>query len=181
MTTTTPLPSKPPLPTPPAEVPVDRRLDVIAPKMRAAVERLCAQVEAETGVRPLIFECLRSDARQRFLWGFGREYNDGRGTVTHAMNADRTWHGFGLAVDVIHPSKRWNAPASYRAAVGRAARAAGLTWGGDWNGNGRSDDETLYDWPHVQWGRCRRSPSDRAVLLRAEGGLPAVWREVGAA
>lgn len=170
------------LPKPTTHVPRDSRLEVLNPAFRAKLELVMDDVERETGARPIVYETLRSSARQRYLWGFGREYDDGRGIVTHSMNADETWHGFALAADLIHPTLEWNAPESWWLALGRAARRHGLRWGADWNDNGTMSDESFIDRPHVQWGApMRRSPSPRAVLLRVQGGLPAVWREVGAA
>jgi hypothetical protein len=169
-----------PLPAPPAEVPVDDRLDRLAPAFRAAVGRVCADLRA-WGYTPRIFETARTDARQRYLHGFGRRYDDGRGVVTHSETADDTWHGFGLAADIICAHQRWSAPWHFWATLGLSARRHGLVWGGDWNSNGRSDDERFVDRPHIQWGPpMRRSPSSRAAQLRDQDGLEAVWREVGA-
>ena len=169
------------LPAPPAEVPVQRSLDGLAPKFRAAVERVVAQMEAD-GHDPWVFETLRTEARQSFLHGFGRDYDDGRGIVTHSDSAADTWHGYGLAVDIISKSKRWGASRQFWLSLGAACADEGLTWGADWNRNGRSDDERFVDRPHIQWGNgMRRSPSSRAVTLQQQGGNEAVWAAVGAA
>lgn len=169
------------LPAPPAEVPVESSLHVLAPRFREAVQRVCADLVA-WGYTPRVFETLRSDARQQFLHGFGRAYDDGRGVVTHSRTADDTWHGFGLAVDIICARQLWNAPRDFWEVLGTSARRHGLVWGADWNGNWSSADERFVDRPHIQWGApMRRSPSARAVELRRQGGNPAVWAEVGAA
>lgn len=169
------------LPKAPKEVPVQSTLDGLAPKFRAAVEAMCDGVEAETGTRPRIFETLRTQARQSHIHGFGRLYDDGRGIVTHSRDADDSWHWekFGLAADVIHPTLRWNAPPSYWAAIGKHAALNGLTWGGDWDGN-PATRERFVDVPHVQWGRCRRSPSPSARRIVDTEGTEALWRVVGA-
>lgn len=159
------------LPLPPAEVPVIRSLDVLAPKFRLAVDRTLHALALQ-GRAATVSETLRTDARQAFLYGFGRTYDDGRGIVTNARTVDTTWHGYGLAVDVIASGAGWNAPAAFWTALGAAAEAEGLTWGGRWDG--------LPDRPHLQWGQCRRSPSVTAVKLKRAGGLEAVWREVNA-
>lgn len=164
------------LPPAPAEVraPVNASLDGLAPQFRAALVAMCDAVEAAGHARPRIFETLRTAERQRYIYGYGRTWDDGRGVVTNSRTHLTTWHGFGLAADVIHPTLHWNAPAAWWTAVGEAARAAGLEWGGDW--------ASFPDRPHVQWGKCRRSPSDRArSLLAGPVGVAAVWREVGAA
>jgi hypothetical protein len=46
-----------------------------------------------------------------------------------------------------------------------------LDWGGDW---------TVRDLPHVQWGKCKASPSYVARGLYASGDVEAVWKAVGA-
>lgn len=164
------------LPLPPREVPVDRRVDILAPKLQAALARVLAEVPDA-----LAFETLRSNERQAFLHGFGRQYDDGRGVVTHSATALDTWHHYGLAVDIIHKTKLWGASDKWWRTLGRIGRSHGLLWGADWNNNGRSDDERFVDRPHFQWGApMRRSPSPSAARLLAEGGYVAVWREVGA-
>ena len=169
------------LPKPKTNVPVRNTLDGLAPKFRAALVKMCDDVQAATGTRPLIFETLRTQERQAHIHGFGRLYDDGRGIVTHSRDADDSWHyeRFGLAADVIHPTLRWGAPKSFWDAIGRAAQANGLTWGGDWDGN-PATRERFVDVPHVQWGRCRRSPSPSARRIVDEQGTEALWREVGA-
>lgn len=169
------------LPKPPAEVPVERSLVLVAPKLREAVERVCADLRA-WDYTPLIAETLRTTARQSFLYGFGRDYDDGRGVVTHSATADETWHGYGLAVDIVCARQLWNAPRDFWEVLGTSARRHGLVWGGDWNANWSSTDERFVDRPHIQWGApMRRSPSPRAAEIARTQGREAVWREVGAA
>jgi hypothetical protein len=115
------------------------------------------------------------------LYGFGRTHDDGRGIVTHSRDADETWHGFGLAADVVCARTLYAAPPEFWAALGRACARERLTWGGDWNGDGSSADERFLDRPHIQWGPpMRRSPSPRAARLVEMGGMAALWHEVGA-
>lgn len=160
-------PSK--LPPPPHEVPVDADLSKLAPRFRTAVERVLAEMK-DHGHTPMVFEAFRSPERQAFLHGFGREYDDGRGKVT-ASPAGHSWHEYGLGVDVICAKRGWDAPPAFWRALGSAARGAGLTWGGDWSHP---------DLPHIQWGKCRPSPSDEGRRLLKQGGLAAVWRAVKA-
>lgn len=155
-------------------------LDVLAPAMQRAVARVLDDVEAATGARPRVFETVRTDERQRFLYGFGRAYDDGRGRVTGVATARGGWHFYGLAVDCIHPTRAWDAPRAWWLALGGAYARHGLRWGADWNANGRTDDETFLDFPHGQWGRCKVSPSALSRTLHAAGGNPAVWRAVRA-
>jgi hypothetical protein len=164
----------------PAEVRPVRDLAVLAPKFRAALERVLATVRG-LGHKPVVVETLRTGERQRYIYGFGRTYDDGRGIVTHSADWDETWHGYGLAADVVCGDSFWAASDEFWAALGRACARERLTWGGDWNGDGDSRDERFLDRPHIQWGPpMRRSPSPRAARLVADGGPPAVWREVGA-
>jgi len=158
------------LPPPPAEVPRIWTLDRLAPRFRDAVEAILVDVQKER-----VFETLRSDERQRFLYGFGREYDDligPRGAVTNARTAMGGWHFYGLAVDIVEDDATpWIAPAAFWQSLGLAAERHGCAWGGRWK---------RVDLPHVQWGKCRKSPSQRARVLYQSGGLEAVWREVGA-
>lgn len=160
------------LPPPPPEIPRLSAVEHLAPRFRVALLQVLDELRTEHWP-PLVFETLRTDARQQWLHGMGRSYSDGRGVVTHSRDADETWHGFGLAADVVHARAYWSAPSEFWTALGAAARRCGLVWGGDWPG--------FPDRPHLQWGGpMRRSPSPRAARLRESGGLPAVWAEVGA-
>lgn len=168
------------LPLPPAEVLGCRDLALLAPRFRLAVDRTLHAMQ-RAGFDPVVCETLRTHERQAYLYGFGRTYDDGRGIVTFSQDADETWHGFGLAADIISRSALWDAPAKFWRALEVAAEGEGLTSGADWDRR----DETrsrFKDLPHIQWGPpMRRSPSPRAAKLRDEGGLIAVWREVDAA
>lgn len=168
------------LPRPPIEVPVTNTTTVLAPQFRAAVERVLADMVA-WGYTPRVFETLRTDERQAFLYGFGRQYDDGRGIVTHSATGDDTWHGYGLAADIVCEKKLWSAPADFWHVLGCSARRHGLVWGGDWNGDWSSADERFVDRPHIQWGKpMRRSPSANAIAIRQSHGTSAVWAAVGA-
>jgi peptidoglycan LD-endopeptidase CwlK len=160
------------LPPPPPEVPVDNSLEGLAPIFHARVNELLARMKAR-GHDPIVSESFRTNERQTYLWGFGREYDDGRGIVTHSRDADETWHHFGLAVDIISQSHGWDAPPRFWHDLGALSVALGLSWGGNW--------KSIQDRPHVQFGSpMRQSPSPRAARLLAQGGLEAVWKEVGA-
>jgi hypothetical protein len=164
----------------PAHVPAVRTLDVLAPRFRTALERVLMTLTG-IGLTPMVVETLRTSARQQHLYGFGRTHDDGRGIVTHSRDADETWHGFGLAADVVCARTLYAAPPEFWAALGRACARERLTWGGDWNGDGSSADERFLDRPHIQWGPpMRRSPSPRAARLVELGGMAALWKEVGA-
>ena len=143
----------------------------LAPKFRKAVELIVSDMHS-AGFHVRVFETLRTNARQEFLYGFGREYDDGRGPVTKAKTAQNGWHFYGLAADLVEDDGTpWTAPQTFWQALGQIAELHGCTWGGRW---------TVVDLPHIQWGLCRQSPSPRAAELYRHGGYEAVWKEVGA-
>lgn len=152
---------------PPPEVAVNRSLEPLAPQFRAAVEAILAELGDA-----VVSEGLRTFERQSFLYGFGRDYDDGRGIVTNAPSHLNSWHGYGLAVDLIHTTKGWDAGERWFRLMGDVAKARGCDWGGDWHHPDR---------PHIQWGKCKDSPSAEAKQLLRQGGVPAVWAAVGAA
>lgn len=170
------------LPAPPREVPVRSSPDDLAPKFRLALDRVLTRMRGE-GHDPIVYETFRTDARQEFLYGFGRLYDDGRGVVTHSRTAEDTYHGYGLAADIISKSKHWGAGEGFWESLGRACRAEGLLWGDDWDNDGvrvgPDPDESFSDRPHVQFPK-RRSPSPLAKKLRAEGRQAEVWVLAGA-
>lgn len=157
----------------PQEVAPRKDLSLLAPRFAASVERLLLQMKLN-GFDPVVAESLRTNERQAYLYGFGRDYDDGRGIVTNSATADTTWHGYGLAVDIVSKSKLWDAPEMFWKALGETASAHGLAWGGDW--------PSFPDKPHVQFGPpMRRSPSPLAKEIVSEHGLEGLWRVVGAA
>lgn len=159
------------LPKPPREVPVQSSLKDLAPKFREALERTVADMKA-LGHKPRIFETLRTKERQDFLYGFGRQYDDGRGTVTNSFSHTRTYHGYGLAADIVeNDATPWNAKPSFWNDLGRCAEKHGLAWGGRWK---------FVDLPHVQWGNAPRSPNNGIRFVKDKSGNEAVWDLVGA-
>jgi peptidoglycan L-alanyl-D-glutamate endopeptidase CwlK len=152
-------------------------LALLAPKFAMQVQRLLIDLTV-AGFDPVVRETLRTEERQRYLYGFGREYDDDRGVVTNSPTADTSWHGFGLAADIVSAKHGDNASAAFIDAIGAAAKKLGLTWGGDWEMPGKPRG----DWPHVQHGApMRKSPSPLAKQIVEEHGLEALWRTVQAA
>ena len=155
----------------PKEVPVERRLDQCAPKFVDAVNGMLRDLRGQ--VNAMAFETLRTEARQGFLYGFGRTYDDGRGKVTNAPSALNSWHAFGLAADVVEKDKTpWDAPVSFWEAIASAAEANGLASGARWKKPDR---------PHVQWAKCPPSPTDEDRALLKAKGMQAVWKKYSAA
>jgi peptidoglycan LD-endopeptidase CwlK len=170
-------------------------LDELAPKFHLAVVQAIEACE-RAGFDAVVHEALRSDELQELYYRRGRPpTRDYPHPVTNARSALYSWHGYGLAVDVISRSRGWFHPLKvvnptpenlaaerHRAAeegarwfreVAAIFKAHECDWGGDWRP--RSDP------PHFQWGRLKPSPSDRARKLYADGGMDAVWRAVSAA
>jgi hypothetical protein len=154
----------------PPEPPRQHDLSACAPRFAAAVTEVLAALTAE-GFDPVVYEAMRSDARQTWLYGFGRDYDDGRGIVTHAQTTAHGWHGSGLAADIISAAHGWDSRSFFDALAATVATHE-LTSGSFWQ---------MQDRPHVQWGKCRTTPSDASPRLVASGGLPALWAAVGAA
>ena len=145
-------------------------LDTLAPKFRDAVDQAIAAAR-DAGLPAIVYEAYRSADLQEAYYNRGRTVIPPTSTVTNARSNLYSWHGYGLAVDVIHETKEWDVGADWFAAVAEHFRAAGCRWGGEWR---------MKDLPHFQWGLCKPSPSDRARELMAQGGMEAVWNAVGA-
>jgi peptidoglycan L-alanyl-D-glutamate endopeptidase CwlK len=93
--------------------------------------------------------------------------------VTNARTSLYSWHGYGLAVDVISRKNLWTPTEgeTWFKKVADIFKKHDCRWGGDW-----TDPDT----PHFQWARCKPSPSGLARLLIAQDGHEAVWQAVGA-
>lgn len=154
-----------PLPKPPAEVPRISSLDGLAPRFRERVERVLADLD---NVR--VFETVRTEERQQYLYGFGREYDDGRGPVTKAATAVKGWHLFGCATDIVeNDATPWTAPNSFWQSLGLAYERHGCIWGGRWK---------MVDLPHGQMGGIPVSPTAEIIALYRAEGVDAVWRRL---
>lgn len=141
----------------------------LAPVFAAKVFTVLHAMQAK-GFDPVVCEAFRSDERAAYLAGFGRDYDDGRGIVTNALTAKKTWHRYGLAADIISKAKQWDAPSAFWNTLGACAAAEGLTWGGTW---------THPDRPHVQWHSDGMgvSPSDYDWQVLQSRGPEGVWRD----
>jgi peptidoglycan L-alanyl-D-glutamate endopeptidase CwlK len=142
----------------------------LAPLFRAAVERAIAQC-ALRGLDAFVYEAFRTPELQAEYFSRGRTKRPPFSIVTNAPDNLFSWHGYGLAVDVISRSKHWSAGAEWFAEVAEVFKANECKWGGDWK---------QVDLPHFQWGLCRASPSAEARRLITTQGIMAVWRAVRA-
>lgn len=158
----------PKLPLPPTEPARVSSLAGCMPEFAAAVGKVTAGMR-DRGFSVMVFESLRTDERQTWLYGFGREYDDGRGPVTKAPTAVNGWHRYGLACDIVEADNSpWVAPQAFWQSLGELAEANGLTWGGRWK---------VVDLPHIQWGKCPASPTAQDIALLRAAGPTAVWRK----
>jgi hypothetical protein len=142
----------------------------LAPLFRAAVERSIAQCAAR-GLDAFVYEAYRTPELQAEYFSRGRTKRPPFQTVTNAPDNLFSWHGYGLAVDVISRAKAWSATREWFAEVAEVFKANECKWGGDWR---------QADLPHFQWHLCRASPSAEARHLLATQGMLAVWRAVRA-
>lgn len=157
----------------PANPRPDADLGKLAPRFRAAVVAALARCAAR-GVDAMVYEAYRSQALQAIYYARGRTVIPPARPVTNAPTNLYSWHGFGLAVDVISRRFLWSPPEgeAWFAELAEIFKADGLChWGGDWRQK---------DTPHFQWHACKPSPSDEARRLLATGGFEAVWTAVGA-
>lgn len=147
-------------------------LQLLAPGFRAAVVEAIRECTAN-GLRAMVFETYRSNELQALYYQRGRTVKPPLTPVTYAMGNLFSWHGYGLAVDVIHETQGWEPEPGneWFAKVADVFRKHGCRWGGEW----RRPDR-----PHFQWGLCKPSPSDLARELIRTRGIGAVWEAVGA-
>lgn len=148
-------------------------LALLAPHFRRAVEAAVAECRAHN-LPVKVFETYRSAQLQALYFARGRTTRPPHAPVTNASSHLRSWHGYGLAVDVVHETALWNPPEgpAWFARVATIFKRHGCKWGGDW---------TKPDLPHFQWGLCKPSPSETAQQLLQTRGIRAVWEAVGAA
>lgn len=145
---------------PPPRPPVCRDLDELVPEFRARVESMLRRLEAADW-RPQVWETLRTPERGRWLKASGR-----------SRNGHRSMHVYRCAVDVICRLHKWRCHShgcGFFEALGEAAEAEGLYWGGRWR--------TLVDKPHVQAVAVRRQAAvrrgaDVASLMRRRPTSP---------
>lgn len=147
--------------------PVERDTQCLAPKMSIAAQAAVIECNGQ-GWDAILYETCRSAELQQYYFDHG---------ASKAQTIEHSWHGYGLAVDVVSRQHGWDLwgrsiPTAWETNVTRIFLSHGLKWGGDW--------PTFHDYPHYQWGPCKRSPSDIAVTLLRTSGRAAVWRAVGA-
>ncbi len=149
---------------------VDRDLLKLAPRFRYAVLE-AVDVCHGKGLDVFVYECCRSPELQALYYARGRTIKPPEHPVTNAKSNLYSWHGYGLAVDVISMRQGWSPPDDWWVEVASVFKSHGMKWGGDWKQR---------DLPHFQWAPCKPTPSDRARELYRAGGKEAVWVACGA-
>ena len=150
---------------------VSRDLTLLAPRFQTAVQDAITECVQE-GLDAFVYEAHRSAELQALYYARGRTIIPPNWPVTNARDNLHSWHGYGLAVDVISRARGWSAGEAWFARVAEIFGAHRCRWGGEWK---------MRDLPHFQWGRCKPSPSDVARQIYRTEGLKAVWVKVGAA
>lgn len=90
-----------------------------------------------------VIEGVRTQERQAYLF------------KTHATKTMQSRHLTGHAIDIVPLPVVWNNLAAFGTVAKAMFKASEqlkipIRWGGDWNRNGRSDDEKFYDGPHFE-------------------------------
>jgi len=119
----------------------ERRLKQLHPALAAAVRATIADL-ADKGTVVEVVQGLRTFEEQDALYAKGRT---APGQIVTQARGGESNHNFGLAVDLCpftNDKPDWNAPMAVWAAIGTAAMAHGLEWGGQW--------KKFLDKPHVQ-------------------------------
>lgn len=149
-------------------------LQYLAPKFEAAVVAAIAECDA-LGLDAVVYETYRTFALAQEYYKKGRTVIPPETPVTNARDNMHSFHGFCMAVDVIHKTKRWSVPEAWFVGVAAVFKKHGCAWGGDWH--------SFRDLPHFQHGTlvgAHAAPDDEDRKLIRNGGLIAVWQRHGA-
>jgi len=141
----------------------EKRLQQLHPALASAVRAVVADLAAR-GIVVEVVQGPRTYKEQDELYAKGRTKP---GPIVTQARGGQSNHNFGLAVDLCpftNDKPDWNAPMSVWAAIGAAAEAHGLEWGGSW--------KKFLDKPHVQLPVM--TVKECASCYQA-GGLDAVW------
>lgn len=114
----------------------------LVPPFRAAVTTLADRLSAAK-FKPRLFETYRSPKRAQQLVEAGKSRAKG----------GLSMHCYGVAADIICAEHLWSCEkhgCGFFEALGREAKALGMTWGGDWDGDGVTREQREHDLPHVQ-------------------------------
>lgn len=92
-----------------SELMVNRDLDRLAPSSAKAVRAALDECNnAVNGLDAMVYEGYRSQTLQAMYYQRARTIIPPKDTVTNAPSNLHSWHGYGLAVDVVHRTKYWS-------------------------------------------------------------------------
>ena len=141
----------------------EKRLRQLHPALASAVRAVIADLAGRSAAIEVV-QGLRTFEEQDELFAKGRT---APGPIVTQARGGESNHNFGLAADLCpftNDKPDWNAPIAVWAAIGAAAMAHGLEWGGQW--------KKFLDKPHVQLAAM--TVKECASCYEA-GGLDAVW------
>jgi hypothetical protein len=141
----------------------EARLQKLHPALVAALRRVVADLAAQ-GITIELVQGLRTFAEQDALFAKGRTQP---GQIVTQARGGESNHNYGLAADLCpftNDKPDWNAPITVWAAIGAAATAHGLDWGGAW--------KKFIDKPHVELPSITVK---ECLTCFRDGGLEAVW------
>jgi peptidoglycan L-alanyl-D-glutamate endopeptidase CwlK len=139
------------------------RLQKLHPALVAALRRTVADL-AMQGIAVEIVQGLRTFEEQDALYAKGRTQP---GQIVTQARGGESNHNYGLAADLCPYAggkPDWNAPVAVWAAIGAAATAHGLSWGGAW--------KKFIDKPHVE---LPAMTVRECLTCFRQGGIDAVW------
>ena len=175
------------LPLPPPHVPERAELSELAPRMYTTVKQLLeirrlrfydGRASNDEDSLTKVFELFRTNKRQQHIYGFGREYDEvyPPRIRTKAYDASFSWHGYGLAIDIVHPKLLWNADEAWWEQLAKDYEQVGLFSGRRF--------KSIKDSPHAQWyaaGLCPMSPTAQDRADHRAGRIQEVWKRYKAA
>jgi peptidoglycan LD-endopeptidase CwlK len=126
-----------------------RDLNQLYPYIKYLAEKLIEEAK-KIGITINVTQTYRSTTYQNSLYAEGRTT---KGVVVTNCKGGTSPHEFHIAFDIciIENGKAvWSNPDKYNK-VGAIGRSLGLIWGGDWDSDGRSDDQDFTDRPHYQF------------------------------
>jgi hypothetical protein len=152
----------------PAEPPRQSGFSLLAP---AYAIRLWLGIRAvnKAGLRVGLFESLRTNERQEWLWQQGRSRSGS--IVTNARTIWASWHGYGLAGDLafLTQANDWYWPDTSDSRwekVREVLKQFDLTTGLAWHSK---------DAPHVQPAKLPATPTAAHRKILEERGIVALW------
>jgi len=151
----------------------EARLELLYGPLADAVRNMAVLLESE--IPFIVTQGLRSWSEQDALYAQGRTTP---GAIVTNVAGGRSWHNFGLAVDLApdDPTKPgfqidWNAAHPQWKRLEQVGISVGLFSG--------SLFRSFPDAPHFQLtGRFGLTPNDEVRQLFRDGGMAAVWAEV---